>query len=97
MAEALKTRDKRIRPRTCVGCGEENPKREMFRVARDPAGEVAIDRTGRAPGRGAYLCRKKSCVEAARKRNALARTLRTSLSPELYEELLALCPEEDRS
>ncbi|QTX31203.1 YlxR family protein [Aminithiophilus ramosus] len=97
MAEALKTRDKRSRPRTCVGCGEENPKREMFRVARDSAGGVAIDTSGRAPGRGAYLCRKRSCVESARKRNALARTLRVSLSPELYEELLALCPEEDPS
>lgn len=97
MAEALRTEGRRRRPRTCVGCGEENPKREMIRIARDPEGTVAIDVTGRAPGRGAYLCRRRSCIESARKRNALARMLRVAVAPELYGEILALCPEEEPS
>lgn len=96
MGESSKTLNKRQRPRTCVGCGEESPKRGLVRVVRDPQGRVYVDPTGRAPGRGAYLCRERNCVEAARKKNALARVLRVAVSPDIYEALLALCPIEER-
>ena len=46
--------------RTCVGCGEPKAKRELIRVALSPDGNITIDRSGKAPGRGAYyvsLCR----------------------------------------
>ena len=39
--------------RTCVGCGEPKAKRELIRVALSPDGNISIDRTGKAPGRGA--------------------------------------------
>ena len=42
--------------RTCVGCGEPKAKRELIRVALSPDGNITIDRSGKAPGRGAYLC-----------------------------------------
>ena len=41
--------------RTCVGCGEPKAKRELIRVALSPDGNITIDRSGKAPGRGAYL------------------------------------------
>ena len=44
---------RRKRPRTCVGCGAESPKRGLLRVVRGPDGKVAYDPTGKAPGRGA--------------------------------------------
>ncbi|MFR6482491.1 MAG: YlxR family protein [Veillonella sp.] len=47
--------------RTCVGCGEPKVKRELIRVALSPDGNISIDRTGKAPGRGAYLCESMSC------------------------------------
>lgn len=84
---------KKLRPRTCVGCMEESPKREMIRVVRTPAGEVRCDATGKANGRGAYLCLRLSCVEAARKKKALARSLKAEVPSELYDELTAICRE----
>jgi predicted RNA-binding protein YlxR (DUF448 family) len=45
-------------------------------------------RLGRGlPGRGAWLCRDPRCLEAAVRRGAVARALRTSVSPEMLDEL----------
>jgi uncharacterized protein len=64
--------------RTCVGCREAAPKGSLVRLVRSVSGEPAVDPTGRAPGRGAYLHRRPECVRAAVRRGALARALRAS-------------------
>ena len=84
---------KRSRPRTCTGCREESPKRELIRIVRTADGKVTVDPAGRQSGRGAYVCRKKECILEAMKRNALARALRTPVEREFYESLLRLIPE----
>jgi len=86
---------KRRRPRTCVGCGEEAPKSGLVRVVRRPDGVVVVDRTGKAAGRGAYLCRSKTCFLAARKKDALSRALKVKISEEIYVALEALCGDEN--
>ena len=48
----MKTR--KIPMRTCVVTREKLPKGELIRVVRTPEGEVIIDETGKANGRGAY-------------------------------------------
>ena len=96
MAGEERRPEKRKRPRTCVGCGEESPKRELMRVIRTPEGEVRYDPTGRANGRGAYLCRCSECVMLAKKKKALSRALRTEVSEDVYEILLTLCSGEKR-
>jgi predicted RNA-binding protein YlxR (DUF448 family) len=57
------------------------------RVVRDANGQAALDSTGRAPGRGAYLHRDPACVEIARKKKALERALRAIVGPQLWVEL----------
>jgi len=54
--------------RTCIGCRQEGLKPELVRLVRSAGGVLVVDPTGRAPGRGAYLHRQDSCIEAARKR-----------------------------
>jgi hypothetical protein len=73
--------------RTCVACRQEGGKRELIRVVRNPDGVAAVDPTGRAPGRGAYLHRSPECVEVARKRRALDRALGAIVQPEVWAEL----------
>jgi predicted RNA-binding protein YlxR (DUF448 family) len=71
--------------RQCSICHEERPKRELLRVVRSPAGDVAIDEGGRAPGRGAYVCRSAACLaEGAR-----GRRLRQRLDVEIPEAVRA--------
>ena len=68
--------------RSCAGCRRTVPKRELVRLVLPPEPDaiVAIDPTGRRPGRGAYLCRETAldCLGLARKRRALPRALRTT-------------------
>jgi predicted RNA-binding protein YlxR (DUF448 family) len=68
--------------RTCVACRTPAGKRELLRIVRSPSGEVRVDPTGSAPGRGAYVHRDAACAERAISRGALARALRVGLGPE---------------
>jgi predicted RNA-binding protein YlxR (DUF448 family) len=54
------------------------PKRNLIRLVRTPGG-VAIDSTGKAAGRGAYVHDNKSCWENALK-GALSHALKTELT-----------------
>ena len=58
-----------------------------MRVARRPDGVVCIDTDTRSPGRGAYLCRNRACVEQAQRRHALQRVLHTEITAQIYDEL----------
>ena len=80
-------RRSRQKPRTCVGCREESPKRALIRIVRSPEGAVVVDERGKLPGRGAYLCLRKECLEKARRSGALARALKTAIPESCYAEL----------
>ncbi len=77
-----RSKQKHVPLRTCVACRETSPKRELIRLVLIAEGEVVVDETGKRNGRGAYLCRKRSCWERALKRGILDRALRTHLSAE---------------
>ncbi len=80
-------KQKKIPMRMCVGCREMKPKKELIRVVRQPSGQVMLDRTGKAAGRGAYVCPDSACLERARKSKVLERTLEAAIEPEVYEQL----------
>ena len=84
---------KHIPLRSCVACRETKPKRELVRVVRLPDESVAVDRTGKHNGRGAYLCPAQECWELAQKRKALNHALSVVVSPQSWEELFAYARE----
>lgn len=65
--------------RTCVGCRERAAKADLLRLVVGAGGSVRVDPSGSEPGRGAYVHRRRPCVEAALSLGALARGLRTGL------------------
>ncbi|MDR0530951.1 MAG: YlxR family protein [Oscillospiraceae bacterium] len=73
--------------RRCVGCNEMKPKRELIRVVRSPEGVVALDRTGKANGRGAYLCPNPECFKKLRKKKGLNRAFQCAVPDEVYQAL----------
>lgn len=73
--------------RTCVGCREATGKRELVRVVRKSDGETTVDPSGKMNGRGAYLCARLECFEAAVKRGRLAAALHTVLKEDDIERL----------
>ena len=74
---------KKVPMRMCVACREMKPKKELIRVVRTPEGEIIADETGRKNGRGAYLCRSKTCLSKAVKSRALERALEHPLSEDV--------------
>ena len=79
--------------RKCLGCGEMFPQKELVRVVKtklkDEDGNetgfgISLDLTGKKAGRGAYICKKESCYNTARK----ARRFNRALSCEIPEEIL---------
>ncbi len=74
--------------RKCVACGKEADKRDLIRIVRSKDGVVSIDPTGRAPGRGAYICRSLDCLNLAIKSKALSKSLKVGhIGEEFYEQL----------
>lgn len=78
---------KKMPQRTCMGCNEKKDKKELIRIVRLPQGEIVIDRTGKMPGRGAYLCDKTECLEKAIKTRRIERVFETKIENEIYEKL----------
>ncbi|HWR23687.1 MAG TPA: YlxR family protein [Feifaniaceae bacterium] len=80
---------KKVPMRMCVGCRVMRPKKKMLRVVRSAEGKVSIDPTGKAAGRGAYICRDIACLERAIKSRGLERAFEQKVEPALYETLKA--------
>lgn len=74
--------------RSCISCREQKNKSELVRVIRTPEGTVLLDKTGKANGRGAYICNSKKCFEKAIKRNAFNSSLKVSFPADVYEEMI---------
>lgn len=81
--------------RTCVGCRGTAPKASLIRVVRT-GGELVLDPTGAAPGRGAYLHGDLACVEAAHRRGGIARALHAVVGVEERSRLTAVIERELR-
>ncbi len=80
---------KKIPMRMCVGCREMKPKRELVRVVCNKEGEVFVDPTGKANGRGAYVCRSGDCLKKAVKTRALERAFSMKIGEDVFESLNA--------
>ncbi len=78
---------KNIPLRKCLGCDEMIGKKGLLRVVKTKEGEISIDETGKKNGRGAYICRDMECFNKARKKHSLERSLKCSISEEIYEKL----------
>ncbi|MGC8668134.1 MAG: RNase P modulator RnpM [Chthonomonadales bacterium] len=81
-------RRRHIPIRSCVACRTPGDKRGLIRVVRTPQGEVFVDVTGKANGRGAYVCASEACILLARKRRSLQRSLGVEIPDTLYDALL---------
>ena len=54
---------------------------------RTPSGDVVYDATGKANGRGAYVCHDEACIVGATEKGGLSRALETTVPLRLADEL----------
>ena len=69
---------KNLPQRTCIGCNCQKDKKELIRIVKNKEGIISIDKTGKAQGRGAYICNNAECLE---------RAFGMQISNEIYENL----------
>ncbi len=75
---------KKIPMRMCIACREMKPKMEMTRVVKTAEGEIFADPTGKAAGRGAYVCANPACLQKVGVKKLLHKAFSANVSQEVY-------------
>lgn len=78
---------KKIPLRMCLACREMIGKKEMLRIVKNKEGDVFIDYSSKAAGRGAYLCNKEECVKRLRKGRLLNKAFSSEIPMEVYDKI----------
>ena len=85
MSKVVKQR--KIPQRKCVACGERGDKKSLMRIVKTKEGEIFLDSTGKANGRGTYVHLTSECIEKSIKTRAIQRSFQTDIPEEIFEEL----------
>lgn len=80
-------KQKKIPMRMCIACNEMKPKKELIRIVKSQSGEISVDLTGKASGRGAYICKSADCFAKLKKQKRLNRAFSCEVSEEVYDRL----------
>ena len=73
--------------RTCMGCFQKKNKDELIRIVMNKDKEVYVDNTGKAEGRGIYICKDINCLEKLIKNKKLEKTLKINITKDIYDNL----------
>ncbi len=79
--------EKKIPLRTCIACKQSKPKKELVRIVK--SGEnISLDLTGRANGRGAYVCNDAECMKKLNKQKLLNKVFSMQVEQSVYDKIL---------
>lgn len=78
---------KKIPVRMCIACREPIEKKKMLRIVKTGAGEIFVDFSGKASGRGAYICGKAECAAKLRKQKLLNKAFSCDIPAEIYDRI----------
>ena len=73
--------------RMCVVCRGQSDKKTLLRIVKNKEGQIFVDKTGKANGRGAYLCNSIECLEKSIKTKALNRAFKCEINEEVVENI----------
>ncbi len=80
--------EKAFPQRSCIGCRSVKDKNQLLRIVRSTEGDFRVDLTGRAKGRGAYLCPQEACLNQAVKKGAFSKSFRQTMDPVIRDALI---------
>ncbi|MBS4536008.1 YlxR family protein [Clostridium sp. D2Q-14] len=78
---------KKIPLRKCIVCNERKEKKNLIRIVKNKENRIFIDRSGKANGRGAYICNTDECINKLFKTKALNKTFKANVSDDIYDTL----------
>ncbi|WP_338971270.1 RNase P modulator RnpM [Spiroplasma endosymbiont of Panorpa germanica] len=70
-----------------VATNQMLPKQEMIRIVKNKDGDVFIDQSRKANGRGIYISPQISSLEKVKKSNIIERVLKIKLNDDFWELL----------
>ncbi len=79
--------EKKLPVRTCIACRQEFLKKDLLRIVKDKEGNFFVDKTGKANGRGAYICGKSECAKKLQKAKLLDRVFSSTVPGEIYQTI----------
>jgi len=79
--------------RSCIACREKREQQQLIRFVLAPDKTIVVDYRHRLPGRGAYTCIDRGCIDTAVARNCFDRAFRQKLPAQQGEELVSAVAE----
>lgn len=74
--------------RKCIGCGGQFDKKDLIRIVKDKENHIQVDFTGKAHGRGAYICPEEACILKLKKSKGLNRAFSMDVKNETYDRII---------
>lgn len=71
----------------CIVCRGQSDKKDLLRIVKNKDGKIFVDETGKANGRGAYVCKDKECFEKLCKQKSLNKAFRCNVAQEVYDKI----------
>ncbi|TRW28373.1 YlxR family protein [Criibacterium bergeronii] len=84
-------KQKKVPIRKCIVCHESGEKKNLIRIVKNKDGEIFLDPTYKANGRGAYVHEDKECIDKLIKTKGLDRAFKTKVDQEVYEKIKSEC------
>ena len=78
---------RKLPQRSCIACRVKKDKKDLIRIVKNKENEISIDKTGKKPGRGAYICDSMSCLEKVIKSKKLDSLFEITIPAEVYLKL----------
>lgn len=75
--------------RRCVSCREVKRKEELLRVVKISDANFQLDLSGKAQGRGAYICKNLNCATNAKKRRGFDKSFKKNVPAEIYDKIIS--------
>lgn len=79
--------NKKIPERMCIVCRNRMPKKFLIRVTKNKDNQISIDKTFKATGRGAYVCKESECLLKLAKTRRLNKHFKCEVPKEIYEKI----------
>ena len=73
--------------RMCIACREMKDKRDLLRIVKNKEGQIFVDKTGKANGRGAYICKDVNCLNKLKKQKTLNKAFKMMINEEVYKQI----------
>ena len=78
---------KSVPMRMCIACRERMPKRDLLRAVKNADGYIGLDFSGKAPGRGAYICNNPACILKLNKQKLLNKVFSAEVDDTVYARI----------